>query len=360
MKMKLCKSLISLCAAICLLLLCACAASGEAETKQAAPAALEAVQAVDAAQIESIAYTRYTEGGALSGSVTNAETIQEIFRRLSVIALGAESQVWTSDDGLYLTVAAGGEEFSLYFEGGNLVIGSKQYTAENLGPLKRCIDQLLSSEAEETNAPAAQDSPYRYWTYYNGYAYSNGNGQLRYWIEFRDEFYLHCLFRSGEPGYYEQVYTLYPDWEASPAQQLTICTVEDANGNDLSDRFESLDFLFSSEDVVLMQVKRNEQTLAGGEDENLLTGEYTLKPREAKTPEQLCVLAREHYGESCGFYPPEAELMDNGDGTYTIHLFEIVDLGEGQTHTATSAWYTVDAYGVGIDEITGKTVELTH
>lgn len=345
------------------LLLSTCAVGGTAETNHSEPMAasnLEAVQAIASEEIQSIAYTRYTEGGALSGSVTNAETIREICRRLSVIALGEESNVGTSDDGLYLTVAANGEEFSLCFEGGNLVIGSKQYTVENLGPLKRCIDQLLSSEAEETTAPAAQDSPYRYWTYYNGYAYSNGNGQLRYWIEFRDEFYLHCLFRSGEPEYYEQVYTLYPDWEASPAQQLTIRTVKDANGNDLSDRFESLVFLFSSEDIVLMQVRRNEQTLAGGAEENLLTGEYTLKPREAKTPEQLCVLAREHYEKTCGFYPPEAELMDYGDGKYTIHLFEIVDLGEGEIHTATSAWYTVDAYGVGIDEITGKTVELTR
>ena len=53
-------------------------------------------------------------------------------------------------------------------------------------------------------------------------------------------------------------------------------------------------------------------------------------------------------------------LTDNGDGTYTIQLYENVDLGEGESHTATSAWYTVDTYGVGIDEITGRTVDLTR
>ena len=91
--------------------------------------------------------------------------------------------------------------------------------------------------------------------------------------------------------------------------------MKDENGNDITDRFVSLDFLFSSEDVVLMQVRRDEQTLAGGEEDNLLTGEYILKPREEKTPEQLCVLAQEYYKRNYDFYPPEAAFTDNGDGT---------------------------------------------
>ena len=171
-----------------------------------------------------------------------------------------------------------------------------QQYAEGLSPLKRYIDQLIAAETEETAIPetTAQGNPYQYWDYYNGYAYESA-GQLKYWIEFRDEFYLHCLFRSGESEPYEEVYTLYPDWEAPSAQQLTIRTVKDENGNDITDRFVSLDFLFSSEDVVLMQVRRDEQTLAGGEEDNLLTGEYILKPREEQTPEQLCVLAQEYY-----------------------------------------------------------------
>ena len=53
----------------------------------------------------------------------------------------------------------------------------------------------------------------------------------------------------------------------------------DAIGNDISDWFEYLDFLFSSVDMVLMQVKRDESTLAGGPDNNILTGDYVLLPR---------------------------------------------------------------------------------
>ena len=53
------------------------------------------------------------------------------------------------------------------------------------------------------------------------------------------------------------------------------------------------------------------------------------------------------------------EITDNGDGTYTIHLYEIVGLGEGDSHTATSAWYTVDAFGIGTDDIFGDPIDLT-
>ena len=105
------------------------------------------------------------------------------------------------------------------------------------------------------------------------------DGNLRYWIEFSDEFYLHCMFRSGSAEYQEVVYTLYPDWDAPTAQELTIRTVTDAEGNDITDWFEGLAFAFSSEDFVLMQVKRNESTLAGGEEDNILTGDYTFLPR---------------------------------------------------------------------------------
>ena len=86
-----------------------------------------------------------------------------------------------------------------------------------------------------------------------------------------------------------------------------------------------------------------------------------MKPREssAKTPEQLCVMAQDYYSRNFGFYPPEADCADNRDGTYTIHLYEIVSLGQTDNHTATSAWYTVDAFGVGTNDITGEPVDLS-
>lgn len=272
--------------AVCLLL-SACSVGETAETKSegstvSSSVNIEALGSIACEEVESVTYTRYTEGGPVSGCVTDDETIREICRCLSGISLGEENSIGTSDDGLHLTVDTGGEPLVFYFEGDNYVIDSRQYAAEGLSSLKKYIDGLISEETEEAAATesTAQDT-YQYWNSYNGYAYEE-DGQLRYWIEFGDEFYLHCMFRSGDPEYYEEVYTLYPDWEMSEAQQLVICTVKDGDGNDISDRFESLIFLFSSEDTVTMQVKRDEQTLAGGAEDNILTGEYTLKPRETE------------------------------------------------------------------------------
>lgn len=212
--MKQRKYLIALCGALFLLLLSACGASGESDNSPVIPDALEAVKAASAGEITSITYTRYTEGGALSGSVTDAGTIAEIYQRLCGIELGKESNIGTADDGLQLTLHLSSNTLPFYFEGNNLVIGKKQYVAENLVPLKSYIQQLLSSGPEETPKteapavetaapePAALNDAYRYWAYYNGYAYCEGSGQLKYWIEFRDEFYLHCLLRSGGPEYY--------------------------------------------------------------------------------------------------------------------------------------------------------------
>ena len=115
------------------------------------------------------------------------------------------------------------------------------------------------------------------WDWWSDYVYME-NKQPKYWIEFDGEFYLHCMFRSDSTEYEEVVYTLYPDWDAPCAQELTIRTVKDAQENDISDWFAYLHFWFSYENIVFMEVKRNESTLAGGPDNNLLSGDYVLLP----------------------------------------------------------------------------------
>jgi hypothetical protein len=93
------------------------------------------------------------------------------------------------------------------------------------------------------------------------------------------------------------------------------------------------------------------------------SGDYTLRPRaflqrEAESEAELKRMAQMHYKRISGFYPPEADVEDNGDGTYTVHLYEIVPNGDGTYHTATSAWYTVNASGVGVDDLFGSAVNL--
>ena len=93
------------------------------------------------------------------------------------------------------------------------------------------------------------------------------------------------------------------------------------------------------------------------------SGDYTLQPRAflqkaAESEAELKRMAQMHYKRVSGFYPPEADAEDNGDGTYTVHLYEIVPNGDGTYHTATSAWYTVNASGVGVDALFGTEVNL--
>ena len=93
------------------------------------------------------------------------------------------------------------------------------------------------------------------------------------------------------------------------------------------------------------------------------SGDYTLRPRaflqrEAESEAELKRMAQMHYKRISGFYPPEADVEDNGDGTYTVHLYEIVPNGDGTYHTATSAWYTVNASGVGVHDLFGYAVNL--
>ena len=69
-------------------------------------------------------------------------------------------------------------------------------------------------------------------------------------------------------------------------------------------------------------------------------------------------MAQMYYYRHNSFYPPEADVEDKGDGSFSVHLYEIVNNGDGTYHTATSAWYTVDASGIGADDIFGNHVDL--
>ncbi len=73
---------------------------------------------------------------------------------------------------------------------------------------------------------------------------------------------------------------------------------------------------------------------------------------------ELGRMAQMYYFRHNSFYPPEADVKANGDGTFSVHLYEIVNNGDGTYHTATSAWYTVNASGIGTDDIFGNPVNL--
>ena len=56
---------------------------------------------------------------------------------------------------------------------------------------------------------------------------------------------------------------------------------------------------------------------------------------------------------------PEYEIQWNDDGTLTIHLFEIVDDGDGESHTATWDWYTIDPGTMKGTDFMGEEIDLS-
>ena len=74
--------------------------------------------------------------------------------------------------------------------------------------------------------------------------------------------------------------------------------------------------------------------------------------------DELCRLAQNYYYKMNDFYPPNADAKDNGDGTFTICLYESICDEEGTPHTSTCGWYTVDVCGMGTDDLTGARVDI--
>ena len=86
-----------------------------------------------------------------------------------------------------------------------------------------------------------------------------------------------------------------------------------------------------------------------GRKEAKVTDTFTFKPYQVS---ELIALSRWYYNQRNGYLPPEVEWKEIEDGTLMIKLYE------DAWHTATSAIYTVDAYGKGKEELMLEDVEF--
>ncbi|MBO7669950.1 MAG: hypothetical protein J6S60_05110 [Oscillospiraceae bacterium] len=136
----------------------------------------------------------------------------------------------------------------------------------------------------------------------------------------------------------------------------------DEAGSDVSGSFRSL-MLSDVEGAILMVAESD----ARSGNVIIPSNVYLFEPKTFFVPlksgpftaDELGVMAQQYYMKNHGFFPPKADVEQNKDGSFTIHLYEVVDL-DGVKHTATSAWYTVNAYGVGADDIYETPVILTR
>lgn len=250
-------------------------------------------------------------------------------------------------------------------------------------------DGKAHDEKEETTEPqddenAGGKTTDNAYAAYNGYAYQEENGQVKYALDTTDGVRLYCYFQSGSPDTEEVVYDLTLAGEGASTD---VTRIVQEQGADLTDSFSKCHLDFYPDRVVL-SVERKEALLSGGESENLTTGEYTLVPSDWKPEKEaegqtgggfaeskdaqiqtedfmapyesreLVALARAFYLKEHDFLAPEGACTDNGDGTTTIQLYEKVADDADTWHTATSAWYTVDAYGRGRDDVMGEKITL--
>lgn len=125
----------------------------------------------------------------------------------------------------------------------------------------------MSSETDENT-----EAPYEP---FDGMAYYLDDGQKKYYLDTKDGFKLHCFFQEGSPDYVEDIYTINLDTAAYPQNRLIVFDVTDGRGNDISFQFKSFIFTFEGDHVV-MDVERDETTLAGGPTGSIMSGSYTL------------------------------------------------------------------------------------
>ncbi len=352
------------------------------------------------------------------------------------------------------------------------------------GMLEEVIENAVFLSEEGTAPVDAAPTQEAESDLYPVYLYREENGMPKYWLDltglYSENPVLHCYFRSGDPTFYEGQYVLDFKTAEADGDTLLIYDIYDAWGNDVSDWFNWIKLDFGDSSLV-MDIGRNEKTLAGGAEDNILTGGYEMEPCAANacfecrnengdllywmipnddgdpevhgtsrfggdpetleevyildsdfaeensdgsvryhqvtrngsdiskllesvvlradgpswvltvkpegnasnddgllsgtytfepsvrfvpaepgpyTADELGLLARQYYFLETGFFPPEAEVTENDDGSLTVHLFEIVEKAGIPAHTATSAWYTVDPFGVGVNDITGEEVYL--
>ena len=232
--------------------------------------------------------------------------------------------------------------------------------------------QTADTQTADTQAGGTENMDAGY-AAYNGFAYIEENGQKKYILETQNGIRLHCYFQSGSEEYEEVIYDLELSEEKGTSAEVRRVVQE--QGDDLTPSFKKFSFVFYPEKVI-MTVERDTDLMAGGDSDNLQTGTYPMiasdwtpgaseaaaEKQDIMAPYQsaeLGAMARLYYLRENNFLAPETECVENDDGTTSIHLYEIVEDDEGVSHTGTSAWYTVDGYGKGKDDVMGNAVEFS-
>ena len=144
--------------------------------------------------------------------------------------------------------------------------------------------------------------------------------------------------------------TWYLDSEISGEYTKTVTSIISDTGDEVP--FQGFDISYV-QGAMLLNADINEN-FSGV----FLYNPRTFLQRNNCSPAEIGRMAQMYYYRHNGFYPPVADVEETGEGLFSVHLYEIVDNGDSTYHTATSAWYTVDASGIGTDDFFGNRIDL--
>ena len=195
------------------------------------------------------------------------------------------------------------------------------------------------------------------------YLYCLNNGTPKYWIDLTGEMantiVLHCFFRSGDPSFYESVYYLDLDSADVGSGRVEVYQVSDERGYDVSDWFKSLTLVFKGKQLT-MTVKRDEKTLAGGAEDNILSGSYWFEPSVRLLPEnEVSEPAGVTIDQVTGGPVGNDRLETNIPGVFACgNVLHVHDLVDHVSREAIQAGISAGRFVRGITSVSGHQVVI--
>ena len=130
--------------------------------------------------------------------------------------------------------------------------GTAQTEADN-GQEGTAVDTAESTKADGGKTAAGENA----YAAYQGYAYAEADGQVKYALDATDGLRLYCYFQSDSPAYEEVIYDLTLAEEGASTDVTKVVQEPDT---DLTDSFAGFHFAFYPQQVV-MTVERKENRL---------------------------------------------------------------------------------------------------
>ena len=197
------------------------------------------------------------------------------------------------------------------------------------------------------------------------YQCRDDEGALQYWLNQNgDDLELHGLFPAEDGDPVEEVFLLDTDTAEYSDHMVRFTAISTADGEDISECYRSLQ-IYEMRSGIRMSVRQNSGK-EDGEIPLIPSGSYTFEPYTYLIPEgegpfgkeDLGRMAQQYYLLRSGVWPQHAEVEKKFSGGWMVHLYNSTEGKYGAERITTLASWTVDDYGIGVDEISDGALDL--